>query len=58
MLLAIRKRSVEVCRTRTLCGQIGDLDEPIIEKVINHVGPKEKQVFVHIATGAFWNECQ
>ena len=53
-----RHRSHVTGQQRTFCGPITELDQPILKKVINGLGDKEKRVFRHIATGASWAQDQ
>ena len=49
---------LQISETRTFCGHIKEVDADITKQIIHRLGPKEKRVYSHIATGAFWNEDQ
>ena len=56
--LASRGRIKHVLNKRTFCGEVREVDQPIIKKIVNCFGDKEGRVLAHIATGGFWGEDQ
>ena len=59
--IATRQRTRNITggkNARTFCGTLGEIDEAIVKKLVNNMAPKESNVYTHLSTGAFWNECQ
>ena len=51
--IAIRQRTIATNGKRTFCGNLTELDQPMIKTIVNKLAPKELRVYRHIATGGF-----
>ena len=56
--LVTRDQLRKVEGQRTFCGDLQEIDLPILNQTIAELGDKEKRVHQHVATGAFWHEQQ
>ena len=56
--LAARHRASTINATRTFCGEADEIDQPVLRKIVDGLGTKERNALVHISTGAFWADDQ
>jgi hypothetical protein len=54
--IVTRSRAQATNSMRTFCGDVSELDNDTLKSVVNGLGSKEKHVFRHVATGAFWDD--
>ncbi len=52
--LVIRNRNKLAAKQRTHLSQVDEIDNQMIKKIVNKLGPKEQKVYRHIATGGAW----
>ena len=58
MQIPTRHRIQRASKSRTYCGEIQEIDDQIMKEILQNLGEKEKRIYTHINTGAFWHEGQ
>jgi ribonuclease HI len=54
--IVARSRAAATSHNRSFCGKFDELDNSVLKSVVNSLGHKEKHVYRHVATGAYWDD--